>query len=461
MDPRAAAMASDPRAAMAQGVGAAVPLNLPPGGPDNPEIMVKIIIPDNKAYDISQGGQTHARLKQIQTSCNVHVRLASPGCYFPGSGDERAALLTGYAESVRVALSQLLEVIEDDPSNPLVHMALPAAVVNSVLMSGGGQAIKFVSQSTYSQVSMLPPLANFEESVIRVARASRTPEAPVVCVANATVMIIRMILDLESNFEFNDVLNYDNRLSGVSNEPDEYQLVPILNPQEAAKQRIELLKEQLTRLAKGEPAGPADHQIKETQSMYAEWERQERQEMAEIEHLRSLPPPPPEPPTLEHILSNAAVIASNLPHVLEIQCMVRIPRINNKQASAIIGVKGANIRDIQEASGCKIKIIDSPDAVQTGGIGPSATSLKEVVVTGQVNQVHGGLLGIAELMNEADKGTTEATSLVSRWLRDQRHGPVSHSPTPRDLSPRASSRGMQSRSRYENSDYDRSKRSRR
>jgi hypothetical protein len=266
-------------------------------------------------------------------------------------------------------------------------------------------------------------------------------------------MIVRMILDLEPSFEFNDVLNYDNRLSGVSNEPDEYQLVPILNPQEAARLRIELLKEQLARLARGEPPGPPDQHIRETEALHNEWAAQEQAEEAELEHLRSLPPPRPDPPSLDQILSNAAVIASNLPQVLEIQCVVRIPRINNRQASAIIGVKGANIRDIQEASGCKIKIIDSPDAIQTGGIGPSATNLKEVVVIGQVNQVHGGLIGIAELMNQADQGATEATSLVSQWLRAQR-GPS------REPSPRPSSRGMQSR-RYENSDYDRSKRSRR
>lgn len=118
--------------------------------------------------------------------------------------------------------------------------------------------------------------------------------------------------------------------------------------------------------------------------------------------------------------------------------MVRVPRINNRQASAIIGVKGANIRDIQEASGCKIKIIDSPDAVQTGGFGPSATSLKEVVVTGAVNQVHSALIGVAELMNEADQGATEAFSRVSLWLREQRNRFVP--PPPPDASMRSSSR---------------------
>ena len=87
-------------------------------------------------------------------------------------------------------------------------------------------------------------------------------------------------------------------------------------------------------------------------------------------------------------------------------------------------MRGANIRDMQEASGAKIKIIDSPEAVHTGGIGPSATSLKEAVLTGQVNQVHGGLIGIAELMNEADKGATDATSLVSAWLRQQQGIPT-------------------------------------
>jgi len=453
MDPRSAAPI-DPRAAMAQGGSAA--LNLPPGGPDNPEIMVKMIIPDAKAYDISQGGQFHTKLKQIQSACNVHVRLASPGCYFPGSGDERAAIITGFSESVRVSIAQLLEVIEDDPSNPLIHLALPSSVVNSVLMTGGGQALKFVSQSTYSQVNVLPPLPNFDETVIRVARASRTPEAPVVCVANATVMMIRMILDLEPQFEFNDVLNYDGKLIGVTNEPDEYQLVPILNPQEAARLRIELIKSQLTKLASGEPTGPGDRFMEDIPDMFNEWSTQSRIEEDELEHLRSLPPPPREPPPLNQILSNAAAIASTLPHVLEIQCMVRIPRINNKQASAIIGLKGANIRDIQEACGCKIKIIDSPDAVQTGAIGPGATSLKEVILTGQVNQVHGGLIGVAELMNEADKGTTEATSLVSAWLRQQR---LSSKPVSRDVSPRPSSRGAPRG--YETSDYDRSKRSRR
>jgi hypothetical protein len=226
-----------------------------------------------------------------------------------------------------------------------------------------------------------------------------------------------------------------------------------LNPQEAAKLRIALLKDQLARLARGEPAGPADQHVRESEALHNEWISQEQAEQVELEHIRSLPPPRPEPPSLDQILANAALIASNLPHILEIQCMVRIPRINNRQASAIIGVKGANIRDIQEASGCKIKIIDSPDAIQTGGIGPSATNLKEVVVTGQVNQLHGGLIGIAELMNQADQGATEATSLVSLWLHEQRRGS-------REPSPRPSSRGMQSR-RYENSDFDRSKRSRR
>jgi hypothetical protein len=82
--------------------------------------------------------------------------------------------------------------------------------------------------------------------------------------------------------------------------------------------------------------------------------------------------------------------------------------------------------------------------------------LKEVILTGQVNQVHGGLIGVAELMNEADKGTTEATSVVSAWLRQQK---LSSKPVSRDASPRPSSRNAP-RS-YANSDYDRSKRSRR
>ena len=428
-------------------------LNLPPGGPENPEICIKVIIPDEKAFDISQGGRTNNRLRQVQTNCGVHVRLASPGCFFPGSGDERAALLTGFAESVRVSLAQLLEIIEDDPSNPLVHLALPGYVVNSVLLPGAGQAMKAIGQTTHTQISVLPALPNFEETVIRVARFSRTPEAPVVCVANATVMMIRMILDFEPSFQFNTALNYDMPNGGISSEPDEYPSVPFLNPQDAAKLRIEILKDQLAKLAQGLPSGPADKHQEELQRMNLEWADQEKQEIADIEHYRSLPPPPPAPPSMDEILANAAGIAANLPHVLEIQCMIRVPRINNRQASAIIGVKGANIRDIQEASGCKIKIIDSPDAVQTGGIGPSATNLKEVVVTGQVNQVHGALIGIAELMNEADNGATEATSRVSVWLRLQRGStPHGRGGSP----PRASPSGR----RHADVEYDRNKRSR-
>lgn len=409
MDPRQAQVPLDPRAAVAQGPA---PIQLPEGGPDNPEVMVKIIIPDEKAFDISQGGVNHHRLKQIQANCNVHVRLASPGCFFPGSGDERAALVTGFAESVRVAIAQLLEVVEDDPSNPLVHLALPSAVVSTVLLAGGGQASKHIGNATHTQISVLPPLANFDETVLRIARFSRTPEAPVACVANSALMIVRIIMDADPNFQFNTVLNYDLGPGFDQDQVDEYPGLPFLSPQDAAMQRIELIKNQLAKLARGQTGH--DNAILER-----EWNAQERAEEADIEHYRSLPPPAPVPPSLDVILANAAEIASTLPQILQIQCMVRIPRINNKQASAIIGVKGANIRDIQEASGCKIKIIDSPDAVHTGGIGPSATDLKEVVVTGHVNQVHGGLMGIAELMNEADHGATEAVSNVSAWLRQQ------------------------------------------
>ncbi len=434
MDPRQAGPA-DPRAAMAQGGGqGTIALNLPPGGPDNPEIFVKVILPDEKSFDISQGGKSNARLKQIQTNCNVHIRLASPGCYFPGSGDERAALLSGFSESVRVALAQLLEITEDDPSDPLVHLAVSSHMVNTLLIPNAGQAMKYVGQTTHTQIGLLPALPNFDETVIRIQRFSRTPEAPVVCVANAAVMIIRMILDIEPNFEFNTTINYEvPGMKGISAEPDEYESVPILNPQEAARLRMEFLKNQLGKLANGEPTGPDSM----SSFLEKEWMHQIEEETESLSR-GPLPSTAPAIPSLDTILTNAGIIASSLPHVLEVQCMVRVPRINNRQASAIIGVKGANIRDIQEASGCKIKIIDSPDAVQTGGFGPSATSLKEVVVTGAVNQVHSALIGVAELMNEADQGATEAFSRVSLWLREQRNRFVP--PPPPDASMRSSSR---------------------
>lgn len=418
MDPRQGTPA-DPRAVAAQSIGqTAATLNLPPGGPDNPEIFVKVIIQDEKAFDISQGGRSHQRLKQIQTNCNVHIRLASPGCYFPGSGDERAALLSGFSESVRIALAQLLEAIEDDPSNPLVHMSLPTSIVNSFLLTTGGQAMKYIGQNTHTQISVLPQLPNLDESVIRVQRFSRTPEAPVVCVANATVLILRMILDSEPGFQFNTTLNYEGTQSTGAGESDEYPGLPFMVPQEAAVERIELLKLQLQKFASGDSATPLSVISEEARILEDEWLSQEFSESAEIEHIKSLPKPLP---SLDLILAQAASIAASLPRVLEMQCMVRVPRINNKQASAIIGIRGANIKDIQEASGCKIKIIDSPEAISTGMAGPGATSLKEVIVTGQVNQVHGGLMGIAELMIEADHGATEAKSRISAWLRDQRY----------------------------------------
>jgi hypothetical protein len=434
IDPRESAP-SDPRAAGNCGQPGGAPLSLPPGGPDNPEIFVKVIIPDDKALDISQGGRSNARLKQIQSSCSVHVRLASPGCFFPGSGDERAALLSGFAESVRVALSQLLEITEQDPSDPLVHLAIPSQMVNTLLIPNAGQAMKYVGQTTHTQISLLPSLPNFDETVIRIQRFSRTPEAPVVCVANASVMLIRMILDIEPNFEFNTTINYEvPGMKDVSSEPEEYEPVPILNPQEAARLRMEFLQSQVQNLAKGHPAGPATI----TSILESEWAHQVDEE-SELLAAGPIPTPQPKGPPLDTILANAGAIAGSMPHVLEVQCMVRVPRINNKQASAIIGVKGANIRDIQEASGCKVKIIDSPDAIQTGGIGPSATSLKEVVMTGAVNQVHSALIGIAELMNEADHGATEAFSRVSLWLREQRNQAYQPPPPP-DMSMRGSSR---------------------
>jgi hypothetical protein len=409
MDPRHAVAPFDPRGSVAQGPAA---LQLPEGGLDNPDLLIKLIIPDEKAYDLSQGGRSHMKLKQIQSTFNVNVRLASPGCFFPGSGDERALLISGYSESVRHALAKLLEIVEDDPSNPLAHIALPSSIVNAVLLASGGQASKYVGQTTHTQLAVLPPLPNFDETVLRIARFSRTPEAPVVCVANSAVLTIRIILEADPNFQFNNNLNYESGGGIGTDQIDEYDGPTFMNPQDSAKLRIEFLKDQLARLTKGEHA--YDSIVSKR-----EWCDQVANEESEIEYFKSLPTPPPQPPNLDEILTNAAGIASSLPHVLQMQCMVRVPRVNNKQASACIGVKGANIRDIQEASGAKVKIIDSPDAVHTGGIGPSATSLKEVVVTGQVNQVHAALIGIAELMFEADRGATEAVSQVSAWLRMQ------------------------------------------
>ena len=388
-----------------------VSIQLPEAGPDNPEVSLKLIIPDDKAYDLSQGGRSHMRLKQIQSTFGVQVRLASPGCFFPGSGDERALLITGLAESVRMALAKLLEIVEDDPSNPLIHMALPSGIVNSVLLATGGQASKYVGQTTHTQIAVLPPLPNFDETVIRIARFSRTPEAPVVCVANSAVLTIRILLEANPAFEFNTNLNYEVG-TGFTDQIDEYPGPAFMNPQDAARERIELLKDQLARVAQGGTSFISG-------LLQREWEGQVSDETAEIEHYKSMPPAPPQAPKLDEILSNAAAIASSLPQVLQIQCMVRVPRVNNKQASAVIGLKGANIRDIQESSGPKIKVIDSPEAVHTGGIGPSATSLKEIVLTGQVNQVHAGLIGVSELMLEADRGATEAVSQVSAWLRQQ------------------------------------------
>ena len=408
MDPRHSGVPFDPRAMGSQTSAA---LQLPEAGPDNPEIFIKIIIPDEKAFDLSQGGRSHMKLKQIQSTYSVQIRLASPGCFFPGSGDERALLISGLAESVRLALAKLLEIVEDDPSNPLIHLALPSGIVNAVLLATGGQASKYVGQTTHTQIAVLPPLPNFDETVLRIVRFSRTPEAPVVCVANSAVLTIRVILEADPRFQFNNSLNYETG-PGFADQIDEYPGPAFMNPQDAARERIELLKDQIERLSKGGTSYM-------TGVLQREWMAQVNDEEGEIEHFKSLPPPPPQPPSLDEILTNAASIASGLPMVLQMQCMVRVPRINNKQASAVIGVKGANIRDIQESSGAKVKIIDSPEAVHTGGIGPSATSLKEIVITGQVNQVHAALIGVAELMLEADRGATEAVSRVSTWLRQQ------------------------------------------
>jgi len=408
MDPRYSVAPFDPRAMGPQSM-TLVPL--PEAGPDNPALSLKIIIPDDKAFDLSQGGRSHMKLKQIQSAFGVQVGLASPGCFFPGSGDERALLISGLAESVRMALAKLLEIVEDDPSNPLIHMALPSGIVNSVLLVTGGQASKYVGQTTHTQIAVLPPLPNFDETVIRIARFSRTPEAPVICVANSAVLTMRVLLEANPAFEFNTTLNYDLG-PGFGDQIDEYPGPAFMNPQDAARERIEMLKDQLSRVVQGEASFLEG-------LLQREWGAQVSDEVAEIEHYKSMPPPPPHTPKLDEILSNAAAIASSLPQVLQIQCMVRVPRVNNKQASAVIGIKGANIRDIQESSGAKIKIIDSPEAVHTGGLGPSSTSLKEIVLTGQVNQVHAGLIGVAELMLEADRGATDAVSQVSAWLRQQ------------------------------------------
>jgi hypothetical protein len=304
---------------------------------------------------------------------------------------------------------------------------VPTDAANHILATGGG-VLRQIGGATQTQPVFLPALPNFDERVLRVVKIPGFNDPSCSAVATAAVQISSAISDMDKEFVVNSRLDYPRNQYQQVQMPVAQAPRPVTQvspPVEEAKpkSRIETLRDQLLKMAKveqgtrlPEPATTPAPAASQTQAplkqhdaaaeMQREWVQQQTMENLQAnsrlvdQFIRNQIPPPPS----EIVMANSAI--------LEMLCVVKMPQVPNKFCSAIIGTRGANVREIQDASGAKIKVQDE-------GRSPH----KDIAVTGEVHQVHAALLAICEIMLKVDLGVDEhgiRDSTVSQWLRSTR-----------------------------------------
>lgn len=459
---------------------------VPPGGRGaTKDISIKFIIPDEKASALGEEPLS-SRAHKILVAARCRISIASPGAMFPGSTDERALIATGPPDGIRSAIASVLEMTEDDPSNPMLHIVLPSHAVQE-LLSHGTQALKQIGLTTHTQIGILPPLAGFGERVIRVQRFSRTPEAPVVCCANGALQILVLCADEVEGFQFNGTLEYGDvklptagvhaagvGVAGATASAVAATGVFARGLSEAAahalsqKYRLSILETAFIPLAQliaqkkmeaavlAEQARAIPGTMLDASGMVVMMPGMGHGPLTSLgvptdsstgvpvgAGLPSLPNTRlPESvtaraPSIRQIVENASQVAQANSGVLVIQCVAKVPRVAQRHASAVIGLKGANVKDIQDSTGAKVKVTDSADTVtkEDGGLATKGTVLKEISISGAVHQVHAALTAMCEIMLSVDlraAGLSDGRvqNRVTDWIRQSSNQPNNMPPVP-------------------------------
>ena len=379
-------------------------------------ISVKFLCPDQRVSLLSM-----QKINTLTATTGARFSVSSPNSFFPESEDERTAMLTGTQPAVRSALAALLEIVEEDPRNPMLHMIVSSEAAQQILASGG-TALRQVGANTQTQPIFLPQVPSFDERVLRVTKLPGSSEPPASAVASAAVQLINAITDLDRNYALNTRLDYPRPQPIHQYQQPTYQ--PSVKADAAPKSRIEALRDQLLKMAKVEQVTrqPENPPVREEDDMQREWLAQQNSEHSQttrrlVEQFQrdQLPPPP-----TEVVMNNAAQITALNADILEIRCVVKMPQVPNRFCSAIIGSRGANVRDIQDATGAKIQVLDADQG---------RSSFKDISVTGQVHEVHGALMAICEVMLQVELGLETGTSadgarvsIVPQWLRASKDG---------------------------------------
>jgi len=195
---------------------------------------------------------------------------------------------------------------------------------------------------------------------------------------------------------------------------------PLQAPVEGAPadERIAKLRDQLRLYNRAErPAAEPEAPRPATRNdddMQREWLMQQNVEQSVMtsrlvqQFARNELPPPPS----QVVMQNAFRISSENADIMQMRCVVIMPSVPNKFCSAIIGQRGGNVRDLQRVTGAKVQ-------VQNDGMGRGEP--KDIAISGEVQNVHGALMTICDMMCRIDMGMNPedgvlSSSAVGQWL---------------------------------------------
>ena len=396
------------------------------------ELLVKFLVPDHRVSFLSA-----PIVRQACAVSGARLGLSQPSSFFPGSEDERTTTLTGPPQGVRTALVSIVDEIEEDRRNPMLHIVVPATSAAHIVAAGAA-ALRNISAQTQTQIVVLPALPNFDERVLRITRLPHAFEHPAALVAAGAVQLIEHLHTNDRYYTPYQKVDYPTSYRNVRPFPDQsassspspppgYVQSPAPSPvpmfsmaaniasnptgvitppqqqQEQPKSRIEALRDQLLRLAKVEQAS--------------------RQESIGVEpsawtgEARTTPgTPPAQEPALIPMYNNlsqdaikkAAEIAANNADVLDLKCFIRIPFVTNRACSAIIGVGGSVIQDIMDCTGARVRVNQD-----------TGSPAKEVTIIGPVHAVHSALIAVYDIINRVSRGDDSLKgTAVASWLRE-------------------------------------------
>jgi KH domain len=369
--------------------------------PASPDYVVKFLIPEHRVVYTS-----HARL----FGCKFQVASTC----FPGSDDERAAIIVGPLSSIKSAVQSLIDSVEEDPMNPLLHLVIPSSAIPYILGNNGAVLRSLGSQSQTS-INILPPLAGFEERVLRVSKL--TPAGDSSCLALATSTLLQALV--ENGQVTSRIIDYASHSTGAATSMS----APAAEPT-PAKSRIEALRDQLLKLAKVEQTGRQKDDLEQEWMMQQKLEATQQKAPAPLNSLGSTGGPrgflggpssgrvSPSPRADANVVYRAADIIAQHSDMIDVKTMVRLPAVPNKACSALIGIHGRMVQELQDTTGAKIRV--------SGDYTPNS---KEVVVTGPLYSVHSALIAIYDIIYEVEQGNEtigkDPQSLaVAQWLRD-------------------------------------------